>query len=164
MFSTSDYIKKCSRITNQLWIGPAPPQGIQLYRKFNCLVLAAQEYQPPSDFWQGIDIIYAPLDDNSRRMTDMEKLIAIQAGQMVAGRILDGENILCTCQAGVNRSALICALAMVYSMPNRSADYVISKIRKRRIPNLIEQGIMLLPLCNPSFVRFIFSEAKKKKR
>jgi protein-tyrosine phosphatase len=128
-----------------LFIGPKPSPG-RRRADVDVIVLAAMEYQPPAVLFPGVEVIYAPLDDDSSRaMTANEIATAIKAGRRVARRLRAGRRVLSTCAMGLNRSSLIAALAMseIYGM---SADEIIRRIRRAR---------GMWALSNPNFERLL---------
>ena len=60
-----------------------------------------------------------------------------------------------TCQAGVNRSAFVAALALMFS--GLGAGEAVELIREKRKP-----PIGMTPLCNTTFVELLFKLEKKK--
>lgn len=129
----SNYMQKeVSKITDQVWIGSAPPRDEKLYEKFDIVVLAAEEYQPPSNYWENIEIVYAPLDDSGEPITNSEKKIAVSTAIFIAKRIKKGKRVLFTCKMGLNRSTFIAALSILYAGIEFNPSRVISKMRKAR--------------------------------
>jgi protein-tyrosine phosphatase len=115
-----------------LFIGPRPEPGQQ--DGIDVLVLAAQEYQPASSSFPGIEVIYAPLDDApSRPMRADEIAIAVKAAGRVARRLRENRRVLVTCAMGLNRSSLIAAIAMndVWRM---GPEEIIERVRSARGP------------------------------
>jgi len=132
------------RLMGNLWIGDAPPVGYALYRKdFDCVVLMAREYQPGNCF-DAISVIHAPIDDGE--LTKTEAIRAVQAAREVVARLGRGEKVLVTCAAGLNRSALVCALALMFGSSRMRTDDAIALIRMVRSPHA---------LSNPHFVNFL---------
>jgi hypothetical protein len=115
-----------------LWQGEWPPPGRWLAdRGFSTLVLCAMEYQPPYTFpdqvamfvgmreanpWPGVEVIYAPLNDDERAQVvkpPRETLrAALRAGRVVAARLAQKRKVLVTCWQGRNRSGLVSALGL----------------------------------------------------
>jgi protein-tyrosine phosphatase len=133
-----------SEIIPKLFVGSKPAPG--RHEGIDTIVLAAMEYQPPADLFPGVEVIYVPLDDAPNRpLREDEIADATKAGARVARRLRAGRRVLVTCQMGLNRSALIAALAMheVYGM---SADAIITRLRAAR-------GAW--SLSNPNFERLL---------
>ncbi len=116
-----------------LWQGGWPPPGEWLAGKgFSTLVLCAFEYQPPRTFppmvaalpgmramnpWPGVEVIYAPNDDDFENPPSRETLrLALQAGRRVAVRLAEGRKVLVTCWQGKNRSGLVSALGLYFHL------------------------------------------------
>ena len=144
-----------------LWVGSRPLPG--RYRWLHALVLTAIEYQPPGWAFPGITIVRAPLDDDpSRPMTREEVDAAISGGRTVARFLTAHQRVLVTCAMGLNRSALVAALAMQDAF-DMSADEAIYRIREARGP---------VALSNPNFTGLIdrmhnrrkASDAKRRRR
>lgn len=72
-----------------------------------------------------------PLEDVPR-ITGTQLVLFLRAAQDVAARLKDGEKVLVTCAAGINRSALVAGLAMVmhFQIDGAKAYSTIRKARK----------------------------------
>jgi protein-tyrosine phosphatase len=119
-----------SEIVPGLFVGSRPLFG--RHPDVDVIVLAAEEYQPPAELFPGVEVLHTPLDDDPRRpLRPDEILAATTAGSRVARRLRAGRRVLCTCRMGLNRSALIAALALheIYGM---SADKIVARIRQAR--------------------------------
>jgi hypothetical protein len=111
---------EASLVAGALWVGSYPMGSAWLRYRFDVLVLAAKEAQPPARLFLGMRVIYAPLDDSGEPMTDKEVRTAIWAAVRVRELLDAGKRVLVTCWQGRNRSALIAALAlMLPPMPKR---------------------------------------------
>ena len=132
-----------SEVVPHLFVGSKPAPG---RHDVDTIILAAIEYQPHADCFQGSEVIHAPLEDApTRSMHEQEILIAVNTAARVARRLRAGHRVLVTCALGLNRSALIAAIAMndVYGM---SADEVITRLHRARGP---------WALSNPNFERLL---------
>lgn len=117
-------------IVPRLFVGSKPVPG--RHDDVDVVVFAAKEYQPPADLFPGVEVLYAPLDDDpTRPLREDEIALATKTAGRVARRLRAGRRVLSTCAMGMNRSAIIAALAMqdVYGM---SADEIIKRIRGAR--------------------------------
>jgi protein-tyrosine phosphatase len=133
-----------SKIVPGLFIGSKPAPG--RHDDIDVIVLAAFEYQPTADLFPGVEVIYAPLDDDPSRPMSAEEIgIAARAASRIARRLRIGRRVLCSCAMGLNRSSLIASIAMhdVYGM---RADEIIKRIRRARGP---------WALSNPNFERLL---------
>jgi len=124
-------------VSKNLWVGGLPTDPEAVDKNFDVLVLAAKSHQDifPVHKYPKTKVIHVPLDDepfspNPPPKEDVAK--ALKAGLEVHEANSKGKKVLVTCQAGVNRSALVAGLAMVVGGLN--ADHVINRIRKRRKP------------------------------
>ena len=137
-----------TRLTKGLWIGSKPETGRMVAESgFDLLVLCAEEYQPPAWQFPGVEVIHAPFDDSDVAPTPHEKKIARSAAERVVDALGHGSNILVSCYAGRNRSALVCAKVLVGCL-GRSPQAAIDLIRSRRVD----------ALTNNHFVDLILSE------
>lgn len=138
------YRSGISKIVPGLYVGSKPPPG--RHDGIDVIVLAAMEYQPPASLFSGAEVIYAPLDDApTRPMRKDEIALATKTATRVVRRLRAGLSVLVTCQLGMNRSALIAALAM-HEVHGMSADEIIAILRRAR-------GTWALS--NPNFERLI---------
>lgn len=138
-----------SEVDRDLFIGSRPPvnRTVQV-EGFQVLVLCAKEIQPRSAEYgfkgTRMLVIHAPLND--AEPTGLEVETALAAASDVAKYVGNGEKTLVTCAAGLNRSALVVALALLRLRPNLTPDEIIERIRRRRAP---------MALNNPYFVELI---------
>lgn len=119
-----------SEVAPKLHVGSKPPPG--RHDGIDVIVLAAMEYQPRAELFPGTEMLHAPIDDDPRRpMREDEIAAATQTASRVARRLRAGRRVLVTCAMGLNRSALIAALAMqeVYGM---GPDEIVARIRRAR--------------------------------
>jgi hypothetical protein len=137
-----------------LWQGSWPPPGKWLAHKgFSTLVLCAFEYQPPhyvhphfamvpgvtaANPWPGVEVIYAPNDDDFDGPPSREVLrAAIKAGRLVAARLAEKRMVLTTCNQGKNRSGLVSALALHFHLgiSGAEATRIVQKKRTHGLRN-----------------------------
>lgn len=131
-----------SNITRRLWIGGQPPFERDI-PGFDTLVLCAREIQPERLAFHG-EVIRCPIDDHPP--TTYEVRQALAASRNVAASLSKGRRVLVTCYAGLNRSALVSALALGVLYPRSTPAELVLRIRQRRSPNA---------LSNPHFVHVI---------
>lgn len=136
------------QVAKNLWVGGVPVDHEEVDDNFDALVLAAREFQDvfPAHKFPGTVVIYAPIPDG--KLTNAEKAIALRAAIQVYELNRDGRRVLVTCAQGVNRSALIAALAMIIG--GWSVRKAVENIRKYRKPVTGSK-----PLFNPYFVDFL---------
>jgi protein-tyrosine phosphatase len=141
-------IDNADQIAKNLWVGGVPVDTDSVDKNFDALVLAAREFQDvfPIHKYPGTVVIHAPLQDG--KPDNEEKAIALRAALQVYELNRDGKKVLVTCAKGVNRSALIAALAMLIG--GWSLDKAIGNLRKYRKPL---SGAT--PLFNPHFLNFL---------
>lgn len=136
------------QVSEHLWVGSVPTDPAEVDKKFDALVLCAKEYQDvfPQHLYPNTDLILAPLDD--AKPSDDEKYYALKAALAVRKHLDRGDDVLVTCAAGVNRSALVAAMAMMLGKyaPKEAVD----AIRKKRKP--LSKAT---PLFNTHFVKLI---------
>lgn len=129
----------------RIFVGSLPPKGQALaYAGFTHLVLCAKEHQPPFEDFPRVSVLHCPFDDSDaysgRQYQRMQVLVRDTARQVARiHRAQTTSKVLVTCFAGVNRSALVAGLAMVYiGIPG--AD-VVHYIRKRRFPHSLSNKL-----------------------
>lgn len=130
-----DYPFKILDIDNiwkTLWQGSAPPIGNILVEKgFTTLVLAAKEFQR-ADLYPDVEVLLAPSDDDCRfhRMMQFVPMWENVARQ-VAQRVKNGDKVLVTCLAGLNRSGFITTLALM-ELTKWDGKTCVKHVRSRR--------------------------------
>lgn len=116
-----------SQVAPRLWIGAAPPVDKDL-TKVDLLVLCAREIQPERLAFHG-HILRCPLPD--AEITNAELHRALDASRRVAQALVSGDRALVTCAIGINRSALVAALALG-RITTMGSQQIIDLIRQRR--------------------------------
>jgi protein-tyrosine phosphatase len=134
---------EADEIVQQLWQGSLPRKGDFVAKHgFDCLVLCAMEYQPAAEEFLGIDVIYAPNDDDPFRAPSRDELaIAVKAAREVADRLQAGQNVLSTCMQGRNRSGLVSALALHF-WKGWEGRYCVDLIQQQRPTSLTNRGFV----------------------
>jgi protein-tyrosine phosphatase len=134
-----------------LWMGGCPPPSFPMHRHFDCLVLAAREYQVPQIFPR-VRVIQANMDDDGSPMTKEEAVEAVRAAGRVIRNLNSGLRTLVTCFAGRNRSGLITALVLCKGL-RMKPDQAISAIRAARGPDAFRNSYFetfLRSFCGPT--------------
>jgi len=126
-------------------MGGLPPIGTPVSEHFDCLVLAAMEYQCDWDY-PGVEVVLAPLNDDGNPMTRDEMSHAVRAAGRVSRWLMERKSVLVTCRMGKNRSGLICALTLCCGPTGLTPEQAVSKIRAARGQNA---------LGNRQFLKFI---------
>lgn len=143
-------LQRCyDRVAPKLWQGSAPTEGC--YEKFDAIVLCAVEHQPKY-LWDTVrgrfrgEVLRAPFRDTDEPTRD-ELIAARDAAVSVAARVTAGKRVLVTCQAGLNRSGLVSALALCTAVEGMTPGDAIDLVRRARGP---------WALSNPAFVREVY--------
>lgn len=121
-----------SNIASRLWIGGAPPIATDM-PKVDVLVLCAQEIQPPAMAFHGT-VLRCPMPDGHLSEAELRQALSISG--RVAQQLVAKRRVLVTCAQGINRSALVAALALG-RMTRMSADELVALMRRRRHPNCL---------------------------
>lgn len=128
-------------VAKRLWVGSVPPFDRDL-PGFDVLALCARELQPATLAFHG-HVLRCPIPDDT--LSSAQVNLALITGCRVAAHLAAGKRVLVTCQAGINRSALVAAIG-IGTLTRMSADHIVSMIRTRRSPNC---------LCNPHFQQIL---------
>jgi len=126
----------------RLYQGPVPASAEAVKAAgFTLLVLCAEEIQPPVPAF--LPVLRCPLrDDPTVALPEPDWQRALACGAEVANQIRRGNRALVTCQAGLNRSGLVMAIAL-HRLTGAGGAEAVAHIRKHRGSNA---------LCNPQFV------------
>lgn len=108
-------------------------------------------FEPPQLGRQG-----QPVEHYRHRMADAEldaehHTVIDELARIAYEAILEGQKVLVRCQAGLNRSSLITALALMHM--GSSASAAIEHLRTVRSPYV---------LCNESFVNYLYEKEKNR--
>ena len=120
-----------------LWQGAASTVNVADMHGFDTIILCAQEWQPPMT-GACIEVIRFLSDDTSLTRAHLQEAIFISG--KIERRVRAGKHVLCTCFAGLNRSGLVTALA-VMKLTRKPGHEVVDYIQRKR------DGA----LCNESF-------------
>lgn len=140
-----------SEIVHGLWVGSRPRQVRGLDSLFDLLVLAENQWQPPTGVFKPLPVIRAPMTDDFKGMPVKDKLQALRAARSVSAAVQEQKQVLVTCYMGLNRSALIAALVLTRAPFKMPASEAISHIRSMRSP---------YALSNPNFEKFLHDIAE----
>jgi hypothetical protein len=122
-------------IAPRLWIGSQPPFDVDLPR-IDKLVLCAQELQPEAVAFHG-QILRCPIPD--AELDAVQVRTVAQAAVSVAKAIVLGQRVLVTCRMGMNRSALVVALAL-HQLTTMDSKQVVEHIRRQRNPSALSNA------------------------
>jgi len=130
-----------SQITSNLWIGAVPTDAMQLPSLgFTHLALCAEEFQFPKRQFKGLEVKRCPMIDVDNG-TVINLKGAIDAANWVADSAFIGGQVLVTCAAGINRSALVTALAL--RLLGHEPSDAVDLIRSRRFPYCLSNDTFL---------------------
>ncbi len=119
-------------VAPRLWVGSKPPIDRDLPH-VDVLVLCAKEYQPSKLVFHGT-VIRCPLDDGAPTRDEVNR--ALVASKAIAAALTSKQRVLSTCAMGLNRSALVAALALG-RITYASADELVEQLRARRGPHCL---------------------------
>ncbi len=126
-------------LRGRLWLGGK--KDLARARNYDLIVIAAYEVEPHLAEGGG-RIITIPLDDDEH-IPEQE---VDTVGRAVARAVRKEQKVLVTCQMGLNRSALVTAVACHYlGFPMDETIWMLRRMRGRQV------------LSNPYFVRFLRS-------
>lgn len=125
--AAADQALDASNIAPRLWVGGCPPVDRDL-PEFDVLVLCAAEYQPQELAFHG-RCLRCPMPDG--QLSDGQLGYALIVAREVAAALTRGRRVLVTCVAGLDRAALMAALALMM-LTRRGADDLVALIRARR--------------------------------
>lgn len=124
-----------------LWQGSRPPQGDTLASLgYDLVVLCAVDYQPPARRFTGVDVWHIPFEDDSNTPMPRPVLKSVfAAADKVVERIRQGDKVLVTCWAGINRSGLVSAISLhkLLGMSGSDAAHLIKFKRPGALTNVL---------------------------
>ena len=148
-----------NEIMPRLHVGGAPfYRGVANYdlAGVDTIVLCADNFQYEGREWlfgKDVKLLRCPFAD-THTIPAAEWRVVRHTANTIASRYKQGETVLVTCAAGINRSALVMALGMLEIWPEMSAEQVIDTIRRRRKLDFGEA------LFNQKFVELIHDHKK----
>lgn len=99
------------------------------------IVLCARERQRPASYYPGARVVHCPFEDDDT-IVGAQLLVQVHlAAQVVAEAVQSDHHVLVCCLAGINRSALVAALAMQFLGldPHQSVE----QLRERRFAHCL---------------------------
>lgn len=132
MVDLQDHALDASNVATRLWIGGRPPFDRDL-PDFDILVLCAQEIQPGQMAFHG-QVLRCPVPDGALDHAELTRVVL--TARAVGDALVAKKRALVTCSAGINRSALVAALA-IGRVTRMAPDAIISLIRQRRSPQAL---------------------------
>lgn len=142
-----------SRIYGDLYVGSLPPLGAAIaHAGYDVLVLAAEEYQPAEWRLPGVDVIYAPMKDVPEILSKAQLREVKMVGVRVANALRAKRKVLVSCVAGLNRSSLLAASALLQS----------TDMHPLRVIRLIREKRGSLALNNPAFIHAITTQFRRR--
>ncbi len=130
-----------NKVITSLYMGSAPTRNDKILQGFFDVVLCAEEHQPQLP---GVSVVRVPMPDSI--ITAEQLRDAVHAAKRVARNINESKPTLVTCHAGLNRSGLVCALALMECAKHYSAQQAIDLVREAR---------GTYALSNPYFVKVL---------
>lgn len=121
-----------SQVFMRLWVGSQPPFDRDL-PDFDMLVLCAQELQPAHVEFHG-RVVRCPVPDGVLEPRQIARVL--MTSRAVAQALAAGQRVLVTCQAGINRSALVASLALA-RVTRMSAEELVVLMRRARNPQAL---------------------------
>jgi protein-tyrosine phosphatase len=141
MAASKDAVLDASNITRRLWVGGKPPFDRDL-PDFDVLVLCAEELQPAQLAFHG-HVVRVSIPDATLDQGEINRVIN---GARIVGRsLLEGQRVLVTCAAGINRSALVAALGLG----------MVTRMKPNELVALMRQKRSAFALSNPHFVHVL---------
>lgn len=135
-------------VVDGLWIGSQPDPKDVRADQFDVLVLCAEEYQPPdAAFDKNIGVVRLPIPDLPEEALDVKQAMRYQRTALALNAMRSaGGEILVTCHRGLNRSAAVVALMLVFGPEKMEPKDAIDLTRKARGDEALD---------NPQLVKLI---------
>jgi len=134
----------CDLIVEGLWQGDFPETGVD-WSKFDDVVTMTAEDIPPVHLQLGGLWLYVPTWDSG----EVNESGVREAARLVANRVREGKRVLVHCAAGLNRSGIVSARALMFM--GYEVEDAIARVRERR------EGALF----NRTFVEWLYKEGGK---
>lgn len=123
-----------------LWVGSKPPKGEFLHKNgYTHVVLCSPDYQLPAKDFPNVNVIHCPFEDNNNIINAHTLNLVFVTAKLVAEAHKASGKILVTCYAGLNRSALLAALAL--KILRYSSFFAIESLRENRSKRCLENKV-----------------------
>lgn len=133
MLIMTSHDDKHSIYEDLLWQGARPERGDRASKEgFKVIVLCDDEFQPSRHNFTDVRILKCPLVDISTKPVppaDLEMIL--KTAHRVARHVSEGEKVLVTCYAGINRSGLVVAHAL-HHLTGWGGDKIVDHIKSKR--------------------------------
>jgi protein-tyrosine phosphatase len=137
----SVYESRITKVAKNLFIGSAPPVGDVLKQMgFDELWLCAEEYQPDTKEFEGVQVHHFPNQDLGQKITDATVKKVKNEAAKVAQALKEGKKVLVTCRMGWVRSAALIIAAMKLMNPSMDLDDEIARLREKRDPMVLNSA------------------------
>lgn len=113
----------------KLYVGSKPPPDREL--AFDVVVLCAEEYQPTRMTFRG-ELVHCPIPDDVLDKAQIR--LTLDTAAKVVAAIASKQRVLVTCRAGLNRSALVAAMALA-KLTRMTAPEIMIHLRAKRDPD-----------------------------
>lgn len=124
----------------RLWVGSVPPRGgVLATLGFTHVVLCAEDFQFPAGEYHGVRVVHCPYEDTENVMSGATLALVFATARAVSEAQRAGGTVLVTCAAGLNRSALVAALAM--RMQGVEAWAAVERIRAHRYTHCLSNSV-----------------------
>jgi len=119
-----------------IWVGSVPRvRGGDTIKTFTHVVLCADQHQFAAEEFKDHVVVHCPYEDEDSVMGNATMAMVFATARVVAEVAGNGGNVLVTCAAGLNRSALVAALAM--RMLGVEPWLAVERIRAKRSPTCL---------------------------
>ena len=150
----------CHCVIGRLLMGSFPQPGSSVRRVAQVLVFCAKELQPYSRDYPGVQVFHAPFDDTPNPPTIEEWRTVKKAAKQVRLSLDVGKTCLVTCHMGLNRSGLVCALALMYPAARGRvmwlSDQTPSCLTSTQAIGLVRKARGEYALTNEHFIRLLW--------